>query len=113
MKLVMVSWVTLLMVQPSDSTGLGTEGLSHLVSPRHGERVENGLDGAEGLVVSDRRGVKGRMATEELVNVSQEYIDLENGEGGCQLPGYAPQALSGRRWEKTHSNRIHTHAHTS
>ena len=47
-------------MQPSDSTGLGT-GQSHLVSHCHGEVVKNGLDGAKGLVVSDRRGEDGRM----------------------------------------------------
>ena len=68
------------------------------------------LDGAEGLVVSNRRGVEGRVTAEELVSISQEHIDVEDGEDGSQLPGYAPQALLGRRGRKTHSIRTHTQA---
>ena len=97
------------MVQPSDSTGLGTGRSSYLVSHRHGKVVENGLDGAEGLVVSDRRGAEGRMTAEKMLNIFQEHIDVEDGEDGCQLPGYTPQALLGRRGRKTHSIRTHTH----
>ena len=81
------------MVQPSDNMRLGTGRLSHLVSHCHGEVVENGLDGAKGLVVSHRRGVEGRMAAEQLINISQEHIDVEDREDGRQLPGYAPPAL--------------------
>ena len=71
--------------------------------------VENGLGGAEGLVVSDRSGAEGRMTAEKMLNIFQEHIDVEDGEDGCQLPGYAPQTLLGRRGRKIHSIRTHTH----
>ena len=80
----------------SDSAELETKW-SHLGSHCHGKVVEDGFDSAKGLVISKRRGAERRMTTEELVNVSQEYINVEDGEDGCELSGNAPQALSGRR----------------
>ena len=74
----------------------GNEWL-HLGSHGHGKVVEDGLDSAKGFVVGKRRGTEGRMASEELVNISQERVNVEGRENGCELSGNAPQALSGRK----------------
>ena len=71
--------------------------------------IEDGLDGAKGLVINKWRGAERRMAVKELVNVSQEHVDVEDREDGCELSGNAPEALLGRREGRLTAS---THTHT-
>ena len=81
----------------------GEAVVCYLVSHCHGEVVEDGLDGAKGLVVGERgRRAEGRVAPEELVNVLQEHVNVEGGEDGGELPGNAPQTLATRKKESKH-----------
>ena len=82
----------------AEFVGWGEVVVCYLGSHCHGEVVEDGLDGAKGLVVGEWGGrTEGGVAPEELVNVLQEHVDVEGGEDGGELPGNSPQTLPTRK----------------
>ena len=67
------------------------------------------LTGAEGLVVSKRRGAKRRMGTEELFNDFQEHVDVEGGRMNVSCLVMRHRHCQKQR-EKDFTARRHMHA---